>query len=118
MKFAMIIVESEEDPEVPSNAEREFDALARWWADLQAQRKVLASGKLAPGRTAHTVSWRDQAPVVTDGPFIEAKESVGGIGILEVESEAEAIEIAKTWPAKVGYRIEVRPFLISYDGGV
>jgi hypothetical protein len=109
MKFAMLIVEREEDREAPSAAEQEFETLVRWWSDLRAKVKVVASARLAPRRTARTVSWRNQVPVVTDGPYVEAKESVGGILVVEVESEAEALEIAKAWPTTDGYRIEVRP---------
>ena len=58
--------------------------------------------------TARTISWRDQAPIVTDGPFIEAKESIAGFLIVDVEDETAAIELASTWLAKVGFKIEVR----------
>ena len=42
---------------------------------------------------------------VVDGPFIEAKESVGGFTIFELPDKAAAIEVAKTWP---GHAIEIR----------
>ena len=61
MKYAMVIVTSEEEREPPSQAEREFDGLIRWWADLRERGKVVTSVKLAPPRTASTVSWRDRA---------------------------------------------------------
>jgi hypothetical protein len=110
MKVALLIVESEASPEFSSEAEREFQTLAPWWAELRKAVRVVASGKLAPSRTAHTVSWHDSQPVVTDGPYLEAKESVGGLLIVDVDSEAEAIELARRWPNKVGCRIEVRRF--------
>ena len=55
------------------------------------------------------VSWRDRAPIVTDGPYVEAKEAVGGFVLLDVESAAEALEIARSWPGRGRIRIEVRP---------
>lgn len=109
MKYAMVIIESEGEREALSPAQREFDSLVRWWADLKARGKIVASAKLAPPRTAATVSWRGQVPIVTDGPYVEAKESVGGFAVLDVDSKAEAMEIAGSWPARVGFRIEVRP---------
>ena len=109
MKFAMLIVESEDEVQPRSAAEQDFETLVRWWADLRARVNVVASARLAERRTAHTVSWRHQVPVVTDGPYVEAKESIGGILVVDVESEAEALEIAKAWPITAGYRIEVRP---------
>ncbi len=108
MKFALVIVEDEEERRRIGEAEREFGELVRWWADFRSKVKVVASGRLAPKRTARTVSWRDGQPIVTDGPFIEAKESVAGFLIVDVADEAEGIEIAKTWLGKSGFKIEVR----------
>ena len=109
MKYAMIIIESDEEREAPTDTQREFDSLVRWWADLRSRGKIIASAKLAPPRTAATVSWRGQVPIVTDGPYVEAKESVGGFALLDVATKAEAVEIAGAWPARTGFRIEVRP---------
>lgn len=117
MKFAMVIVESEEERETIRDAERDFQTLVHWWTQLRSNVNVVASGRLAPRRTAHTVSWRDQVPLVTDGPYIEAKESVGGFLVVDVDSEVEAIEIAKTWPSPVGFKIEVRPLVEPSNGG-
>ncbi|HKF18908.1 MAG TPA: YciI family protein [Candidatus Dormibacteraeota bacterium] len=108
MKFAMVIVEAEDERREMTQAEAEFNTLVRWWADLHSRVNVVASGKLAPKGTARTVSWRDQVPIVTDGPFVEAKESVAGILIVDLGTEAEALELAKSWPAKAGFKIEVR----------
>ena len=107
MRYAMVIIGSDQDQETPSDAQGEFDSLVRWWADLRGRGKVIASGKLAPRRTAVTLSWRQQAPMVTDGPFPEAKEAVAGFAFLDVESQAEAIEIASRWPRN-HFRIELR----------
>jgi hypothetical protein len=111
VKAALIIVSTEEAPLTLSAAELDFSVLVEWWADLRRRGRVLASGKLAPRETARTISWRDSVPVVMDGPFAESKESVGGIVILEVDSEEEALEIAKSWPCAAGYLIEVRALL-------
>ena len=111
MKYAMVILESDDAWEGSNAAEREFDAAARWWADLRAQGKVVASARLAPPRTATILSWHDQTPIVTDGPYIEAKEAVGGFVVLEVDSPAEAVRIASSWPKTAGARIELRPVM-------
>jgi hypothetical protein len=109
MKCAMVIFGSGAESEEMSEAERDFDALVRWWADQKASGKIVASARLAPGQVATSVSWRGKEPLVTDGPYLEAKESVAGFAILEVESYAEAVEIAASWPfdARHGFRIEV-----------
>jgi hypothetical protein len=117
-EYAMVMIKSEEEWEAPSEAEREFDALVGRWADLRAQGTIIVSAVLAPPRTARTVSWRGREPLVTDGPYVEAKESVGGFVILDVDSAAKALEIAtealelcSAWPRKVGLRIELRPLV-------
>ncbi len=53
------------------------------------------------------VQWSGDARIVTDGPFVEAKEAVGSYAILEAKDKAAAVEIAKTCPA--GGLVEVRP---------
>ena len=65
-------------------------------------------GQEHPSRTATTVSWDDGRPIVTDGPFLESKESIGGYGVFEVADLDAAIEIAKGWPAP-GHKVEIRP---------
>ena len=112
MKYAMVIIQSDHDSvEELSTAEQEFDPLVRWWADLRAGGKLVASARLAPSRSTTTVSWSGEGPIVTDGPYIEAKESVGGFLVVEVDSAAEAVEMASSWPHRAGTRIEVRPIV-------
>jgi hypothetical protein len=66
--------------------------------------------RLAPPRRARSVRLRDGKKLVTDGPFAETKEAVGGFDIIECNSLEEAVEIAAAHPvAEVG-TIEVRPF--------
>jgi hypothetical protein len=104
----MVILESDERVAGQSEAEHDFDALVRWYANLRAQGKLVASVRLAPARTATAISWRGQQPIVMDGPYVEAKESVGGFIVLDVETEAEALDIARSLPARDGARIELR----------
>jgi hypothetical protein len=50
--------------------------------------------------------------VVTDGPYLELKEVIGGFVLLEADSIEEAVEVASTWPRSAGMTsIEVRPVL-------
>ena len=80
-----------------------------WVDDLQARGKWLMGDQLAPPRRARTVRVRGGKTMVTDGPFAETKEAVGGFDLLECESFEEAIEIATQHPlAEIG-AIEVRP---------
>jgi len=60
--------------------------------------------------TARTVRVRDSQPLVTDGPFVEAKEFIAGFDLLECADLDEAIEIARAHPMARGGRLELRPF--------
>ncbi len=68
--------------------------------------KIHAGGaELQPTRTATTIRKRDGKVTVVDGPFIETKESVGGVTVFELPDKAAAVELAQTWP---GYAVEIR----------
>jgi len=63
------------------------------------------------GDLTKTVHLEDGAPVVSDGPYIETKEYLGSFDIIEVDSEARALEIAAKVPfARVG-KVEVKPIM-------
>lgn len=80
-----------------------------WLDDLRARGIWQFGDQLAPARRGRTVRVRDGKRIVTDGPFAETKESVGGFDLLECGSLDEAVEIAANHPlAKFG-AIEVRP---------
>jgi hypothetical protein len=86
---------------------REYDEL------LQAVGKrgqLRASVKLGPSSTSTTVRERNGKPAVTDGPFAETKEQLGGYHLVECKDLDEALAIAARIPTiRVGGSIEVRP---------
>ena len=66
--------------------------------------------QLQQPETARSVRVRNGAPVVTDGPFAETKEILGGFYIIDAESTEEAEQIAARIPsARMGGTVEVRP---------
>jgi hypothetical protein len=70
----------------------------------------LAGAKLQSSLTATTVRGRNGKPVLTDGPFAETKEQLGGYHLVECKDLDEALSIAKRIPTiRVGGTIEVRP---------
>ena len=76
---------------------------------LEAQGKYLDSSPLYPVATATTLRVRDGKQQLTDGPFAETTEQLGGYYLIDVENLDEAIAIAsKLPPAKVG-SVEIRP---------
>ena len=76
--------------------------------DLQESGELVDNQGLADGSQAKTVRIKNGIPVATDGPFAEAKESLVGYWIVDVESEARAIEIASRIVDFVKQPIEVR----------
>lgn len=75
---------------------------------LQRAGVLLAIDGLHPPSMGARVSFSGGKPTVTDGPFAEAKEIVGGYWMLQVSSRAEAIEWASRCPASDNEVIEVR----------
>jgi hypothetical protein len=69
---------------------------------------LLALDGLHPPSMGVRVSFGGPKPTVTDGPFSEAKEVLGGYGMIQVKSKEEAIEWAKRCPAGAGNVIEIR----------
>jgi hypothetical protein len=76
--------------------------------DLRNAGELVSSDGLADGTQAKTVTFQDGITVVTDGPFAESKESVIGFWIVDVESQARAVEIASRVVAFTHGPIEVR----------
>ncbi len=72
---------------------------------------VTPGEQMQPPETATTVRVQDGKTLVTDGPFVELKEAVGGYLFLEADDLDAAIELASKIPAaRMGGAIEVRPF--------
>ena len=80
-----------------------------WVDDLRARGIWLTGDQLAPPRRARSVRVRGGKKLVTDGPFVETKEAVGGFDLLECGSLEEAVEIAASHPNAEAGTIEVRP---------
>jgi hypothetical protein len=109
VKYVMLILDT---PEEPKAGTPEYGA---WYAEISAwYEKWGATGQLADGgaalqppSTAKTV----RAGGVTDGPFMETKEVVGGFSVLEADTIDAAVEIARTWPGvdRGWITVEVRP---------
>ena len=113
MKYMLIIAGHEGGWEDRSPEEAKAD-MGRWFAytqELEDAGALLAGEGLQESATATTVRIGDGGErVVTDGPFAEAKEQVGGFYLIECENLDQALEWAKKIPARDG-AIEVRPVM-------
>lgn len=104
MKYMLLLCGDETTPEVDIATE-----CVAWSAGLG--NKWLVSMGLYPPASASTVRVRDGEVLLTDGPFAETKEQMGGLSVIEASSAEEAREIAATHPwARYGL-IEVRQLL-------
>ena len=107
MRYMMIMIPnvSEEnwapDPEAIATMSKFNDELAKAGV-------LLALDGLAPTIKGARVSFADGKPSVTDGPFTEAKELIGGYWLIQARSKEEAVEWASRCPANDGDVIEVR----------
>lgn len=114
MKYMMLIVGNEEI--WASRTKEELDALyariGAWWGEQAAAGRVVEGHELEPSSTATTVRiGPDGGTTVTDGPFVEAKETIGGYGILDVPDLDEALAVAASWPG-LSDVIEIRPIVV------
>lgn len=110
MKYMLLIYGAEQ---AWSEAEREdcYAESAQLARELHAGGRYLAASPLHPVATATSVKVRDGKRLVTDGPFAETREQLGGYYLIDATDLDEAIEIAGRVPgARVG-TVEVRPVL-------
>ena len=115
MKYMLLIYHEEQAWNRHSEAERQqiYGEYRQLIQELQSSRQYLAGDQLQPPTTASTVRVRDGKQIVTDGPFAETREQVGGFFIIDANDLDEATNIAgRIPPARMG-AIEVRPVVES-----
>jgi hypothetical protein len=83
-------------------------AMMKYNQALKEAGVLLALDGLHPPSTGARVSFASGKPVVTDGPFTESKEVLGGYWMIDVKSREEAIEWAKKCPGSTNETIEIR----------
>lgn len=100
----------------PEQQKREMDSCAPHVEKLMSQNKLLAGAPLHPTSTATTIRYRDNKRLLTDGPFAETREQLGGYTIIEAKDLDEAIEIATGFVGTSTLAsIEVRP-IVEFEG--
>jgi hypothetical protein len=90
----------------------EQQAIVEEYAAIGQLPEVIGGEQLQPIETATTVRVRDGEMLLTDGPFVDAKEHLGGYGLVEANDLDAALEIAARIPAaRMGGAVEVRPLV-------
>jgi hypothetical protein len=110
MRFMMLMIPlgyESAPPDVKLDPER-VAAMMRYNEALKDAGVLITLDGLHPPSTGARVSFAGGKPIVTDGPFTESKEVLGGYWMIEVASRAEAIEWAKKCPASENEIIEIR----------
>jgi hypothetical protein len=114
MRYAMLICgeESAWDSMTPDEMEAAMARIRGWVDKWRTAGHVLPGGEeLDSVRTAKTIRPGPDGPVVTDGPYLELKEVVGGFLVLEAEDIDQAVAIAAEWPMWGTASVEVRPVM-------
>ena len=112
MRYMLMFVDTDTDWSGVPDEERDrmFQTIGAWWGKHSESGKIVGGEQLQPAATAKTVTHTGNGKtVVTDGPFIEAKERIGGYAIVNVGGLEDALQLARTWPA--GGKVEVRPLV-------
>jgi hypothetical protein len=110
MKY-MLLVYMDENAMTDDERQHCYVESAQLTQDLNANGQYVAAGPLHPVSTATSVRVREGKRLVTDGPFAETREQLGGYYIVEAKDLDEAMTIAERIPpAKYG-TIEIRPLL-------
>src|SRR5262249_12148637 len=100
MKYMLMFVNDEawETTSSPEVVRKGYEAIGQWWNENAQAGRIVGGEQLQGTRSATTVRRRDGKVSVTDGPFIESKEALGGYAIVDVPDLDAAIALAKSWP--------------------
>jgi hypothetical protein len=115
MKYLLMIHSDETSWDALTGDEQQA-MVAQYSSFAQQARErgaLLAGDELQPTANATTVRLDDGKTIVTDGPYAETKEALGGFFLLEARSIDEAIELAKQLPAPATGGIEIRPVYVD-----
>ena len=117
MRFMMLMIPAGYETAAPDKMPpaEAIVAMGKYNEALRAAGVLVGLDGLHPPSAGARVSFASGRPVVTDGPFTEAKEVIGGYWIIDVKSRAEAIEWAKKCPASANETIEIRQIFEMSD---
>ena len=111
MRYMLLAYDDEENSLTPSERELCYAESAELCHALAASGHYLAAAPLHSVSTATSVRIRDSKRLVTDGPFAETREQLGGYFLIDAKDLDEAIAIAARIPAARFGTIEIRPVL-------
>ena len=105
----MLLIYSDESGEAGGDDQEVLRRYGAFTQEIRDNGKLVTADRLRPTSDATTVRIRNGETLVTDGPFAETKEQLGGYYVLECENIDEALAYAAKIPAAETGSIEVRP---------
>ena len=110
MKY-MLLIYMDENAMNPSEREHCYVESAALTRELHSRGQFVAASPLQPVSTATSVRVREGKRLVTDGPFAETREQLGGFYIIDVKDLNEAVSIAAKVPPACKGTVEIRPVM-------
>ena len=119
MKYALTIYgdEAQRENATPEQMQEVSQAYGAVTQEMQGKGVLVAGEGLYPTPTATTLRVREGDRQVTDGPFAETKEQLGGFYVLDVKDLDEAIEWAAKIPGAQLGSVEIRPVMVFDEAG-
>jgi hypothetical protein len=119
MRYSLLMhypemTEADLGEEAMAQGKAAFDSYAK---SLDASGVLISAEVLQPVATARTVSLREGAPKVQDGPFVDSKEPLAGTFVIDVPDLGAALEWAQRCPAARYGVVEIRPSAVFFHDG-
>ena len=115
MKYILLIYNDEALWHMRSEDEKQaiYAEYRKLIEDLKSKGNYLTGDQLQASTSGSTVRVRNNKPILTDGPFVETREQIGGFFIIEAQNDEEARAIAARIPTARDGAIEVRPAVVA-----
>jgi hypothetical protein len=110
MKYMLLFWVDEAGEATAEESAAQLAAVESWVRDMTERGVLVSGGALRSAREAKIVHVRDRELLVSDGPFAETKEQIGGYCVIECADLDAALAVAAAHPLARAAQVEVRPF--------
>lgn len=113
MKYMLLLSVDQQIWEGVADAQRQqmVEESVRLANEINAKGQYVSAARLQPPSTATTIRVRDGKRIVTDGPFAETREQIGGYFLIDARDMDEAVSLASRIPAAQVGAVEIRPVM-------
>jgi hypothetical protein len=117
MAYMLLMVEpvGQRQARTETQGREAYASMVGWGERLKQRGLLIASESLRSQASASRVQVRGGRPYVTDGPFSETKEMLGGFFLIDCETHEQALAIAKECPAAEWLTVEVRGLAACFE---